>query len=101
MTTDNNGFTSGDAGRRLIASSPRVPVRMALMPGPHRADDRVEIGKARRPAELGLRLSGRRIEDGRIARAARGKRPGHAATGDTLDRVDHLSHRVRLTRPQV
>ena len=44
---------------------------------------------------------GGRIEHRRIARPAGGERPRHAAAGDALDRVNHLSHRMRLTRPQV
>ena len=48
-----------------------IAVRMGTVPVPRRADDGLEIGEARLPVQLGLRLLRRGVQHGRIAGPAR------------------------------
>ena len=71
------------------------------MPLPRVLHDLAEQGKARRPAELALQAIAGRKQRSRIAWPARGGRPLDRLANDLTDGLNHLSHRLRLTRPGI
>src|ERR671934_237364 len=69
------------SGRVLLIA---IPMRMRAMPLPGRANDRLEIGEARRPVELRLRLLRSGVQHGRVAGTARRQRPRNLSTRDAF-----------------
>src|SRR5579872_2702144 len=89
----------------VAAASARLPVaisvRVLTVPVPGGLDDPVELGQPRRPVELGARLLGRGVQDGRVAVAARTKRPGHVPAGHFLDGGDDFLHGMGASRAEI
>src|SRR5712692_6154576 len=88
-------------GRKRAALLFVITPWMRLVPRARGSDDRLEVPKAWRPAQLALRFVRRRVEDGRIARTPRRERPRHLPAGDALDRIDHLEPRMRAAGSEV
>src|SRR3989442_908613 len=75
--------------------------RVRPVPVPGGTHDDLEVGVARRPVQLGVRLLRRRVEHRGIARAPRRQRPRYLASGDAFDGVDDLAHRVRMPGTEI
>src|SRR2546421_2100996 len=86
------------SGRVLLVA---ISMRMRTVPRPCGADDRLEIGVARRPVELALRLVRRRVQHRRVARTPRRQRPRYATAGHPFHACDDLAHRMGMSGAEI